>query len=68
METDFWDRIKGWKENMDESKMEVEEVPSPTDQHNHAKNHMHTSIDHQKSDITYNGKDELNLNNMYFMP
>lgn len=41
MEAEFWGKIEGWKE-----KMEVEEVPSPTDQHSPATSHMHTSIDH----------------------
>ena len=68
MEIEFWDKIEEWKENTEDSKMEVEEVPSPIDQHKPTTIHMHTSIDHWQSDIKYDGKDELNLNNIYFMP
>jgi len=46
MEIEFWDKIKGWKEKMEESNMEVEEVPYPADQHKPATNHMHTFIYH----------------------
>lgn len=46
METEFWDIIEGWKENMEESNMEVKDVTSPTDKHNLSTKHMHTSNDH----------------------
>jgi len=46
METKFWDIIEECKEKIEESKMEVEEVPFIAHQHIPMKSHMHTSIDY----------------------
>lgn len=45
METELWDIIDVWKESMEESNMEVEEVSSLANEYNTTTNHMHTSID-----------------------